>query len=105
MRIATRSEMRLHQGDAQLEYARLALAEGAREKARGHVGKARRLVDETGYGPRRPAVEALEGRGSLKARARQPMPYLRVGSGIAKRDPTAACPTACPLWRGDGLPR
>ena len=59
-RIATRSEMRLHQCDAHLEYARLALAESDREKAREHVVEAKRLVEETGYGRRRPEVEALE---------------------------------------------
>ena len=59
MRIARRSEMRLFQCDAHLEYARLALAEGDREQARGHVVEARRLVNETGYG-RRPEVAALE---------------------------------------------
>jgi tetratricopeptide (TPR) repeat protein len=55
MRIARRSEMRLFQFDAHLEYARLALAEGDKE-----VAEARRLVEETGYGRRRPEVEALE---------------------------------------------
>ena len=60
MRIARRGEMRLFQCDAHLEFARLALAEGNREKAREHVAEARRLVDETGYGRRRPEVEALE---------------------------------------------
>ncbi len=60
MRIARRSEMRLFQCDAHLEYARLALAEGDREKAREHLAEARRLVEETGYGRRRPEVEALE---------------------------------------------
>jgi tetratricopeptide (TPR) repeat protein len=60
MRIARRSEMRLHHCDAHLEYARLALAEGDKEQARGHVAEARRLVEETGYGRRRPEVEALE---------------------------------------------
>ncbi len=60
MRIARRSEMRLFQCDAHLEYARLALAERDPEKAREHVVEARRLVEETGYGRRRPEVEALE---------------------------------------------
>jgi tetratricopeptide (TPR) repeat protein len=60
MRIAKRSEMRLFQCDAHLEYARVALAEGDKEKAREHVAAARRLVEETGYGRRRPEVEALE---------------------------------------------
>jgi hypothetical protein len=60
MRIARRSEMRLFQCDANLEYARLVLVEGDKEKARGHVGEARRLVEETGYGRRRPEVKELE---------------------------------------------
>ena len=60
MRIAKRSEMRLFQCDAHLEYARLALVEGDEEKAREHVAEARRLVEETGYGRRRPDVEELE---------------------------------------------
>jgi tetratricopeptide (TPR) repeat protein len=60
MRIAKRSEMRLFQCDAHLEFARLALEEGDRDQAREHVAEARRLVDETGYGRRRPEVEALE---------------------------------------------
>jgi tetratricopeptide (TPR) repeat protein len=60
MQIAGRSEMWLFQCDAHLEYARLALAESAPEKAREHVVEARRLVEETGYGRRRPEVEELE---------------------------------------------
>jgi tetratricopeptide (TPR) repeat protein len=60
MRLARRSEMRLYQCDAHLEYARLALAEGDREKAREHVAEARRLVEETGYGRRLPEVKELE---------------------------------------------
>jgi tetratricopeptide (TPR) repeat protein len=60
MRITKRSEMQLFQCDAHLEYARLALVEDDREKAREQVAAARRLVDETGYGRRRPEVERLE---------------------------------------------
>ena len=60
MRIAKRSEMRLFQCDAHIEYARLALVKGEKEKAHEHVAEARRLVDETGYGRRRPEVEGLE---------------------------------------------
>jgi hypothetical protein len=59
-RITRRGEMRLHQCDAHLEYVRLALAEGKRERAGEQVVEARRLVDETGYGRRRPEVEELE---------------------------------------------
>ena len=46
--------------DAHLKHARLGLAEGDKDEARRHVAEARRLVDETGYGRRRPEVEALE---------------------------------------------
>jgi hypothetical protein len=60
MRIANRGEMRLHQCDAHLEYARLALAEDDKDQAPEHVAAARRLVEECGYGRRRPEVEALE---------------------------------------------
>ena len=68
MRIAKRSEMRLFQCDAHLECAQLALAKDDEEKAREHVAEARRLVDETGYGRRRPNVEELEAqiRGSAR---------------------------------------
>ncbi len=51
--------MRLFGCDAHLEYARLALAEGNREKAREHVAEAKRLVEETGYGSRRPEIDEL----------------------------------------------
>jgi hypothetical protein len=60
MRIARRGEMRLHECDADLEYARLALAEGNRERAREHIAAAWALVQETGYGRREPEVAALE---------------------------------------------
>jgi tetratricopeptide (TPR) repeat protein len=60
MRIGKRSEMRLFQCDAHLEYARLALAAGDKDQARAHVAEGRRLVEETGYGRRRPEIEALE---------------------------------------------
>jgi hypothetical protein len=52
--------MRLYQCDAHLEYARVALAEGDEGPARKHVAAARRLVEDTGYGRRRPEVEELE---------------------------------------------
>jgi tetratricopeptide (TPR) repeat protein len=60
MRIATRSEMRLFQCDADLEYARLALAEGQPEKAHEHLAEAKRLVKETGYNRRKPDIAELE---------------------------------------------
>jgi hypothetical protein len=59
MRIDERSEMRLLQCDAYLEYAHLALAEGAKDQARQHLTQARLLVEEIGYGRRRPEIERL----------------------------------------------
>jgi hypothetical protein len=59
MRIARRGEMRLFQCDAQLEYARLALAKGDRQQALEHVTEANELVTKTGYSRRRPEVEEL----------------------------------------------
>jgi hypothetical protein len=56
MRIARSPGMRLLECDAHLEYAPRA-AEG---HAREHVAEARRLMEETGYGRRRPEVEELE---------------------------------------------
>jgi hypothetical protein len=66
MRMARRSEMQLFQCDAHLEYARLALAEGDREKARGHVGEARRLVEDTRLRPAAPRGRGTGGRSRLK---------------------------------------
>jgi tetratricopeptide (TPR) repeat protein len=47
--LATRCGYRLHEADAHLGFARLALAEGDRPAARGHLDKARALVAATGY--------------------------------------------------------
>ena len=60
MRVAGRGGMRLHRCDGHLGYARLGLAEGNKDQPRGHVAEAKRPIDETGYGGRRPEVEALE---------------------------------------------
>ena len=60
MEIAERGSMRLHECDAHLEWARLCRQRGDREGAKQHTGKARRLVEETGYGRRRREVEWLE---------------------------------------------
>ena len=49
MRIAKRCGMRLHECDAHLEYARLALAEGNPDAALPHFQSANTLVDECGY--------------------------------------------------------
>jgi hypothetical protein len=47
--LATRCGFRLHEADAHLGQARLALAEGCPTIAREHLAKARRLVEATGY--------------------------------------------------------
>ncbi len=49
MDIATRCGFRLHECDAHLGYARLAIVEGNRAEAREHLEKARKIVEETGY--------------------------------------------------------
>jgi len=58
--IATRGGMRLHESDCRLELARLALAEGDRDAAGKSLAAARRIVEQTGYARRAPAVAALE---------------------------------------------
>ncbi|MFH0793634.1 MAG: hypothetical protein V2A74_06330, partial [bacterium] len=58
--IAERGEMRLFLADFHLEAARLSLAENDPPKAREHQSEAKRLVEETAYGRRRPEVAELE---------------------------------------------
>jgi len=57
--IATRGGMRLHECDAHLGYARLAVAEKDYKIAKEHLAKARGLVDETGYRRRERELEEL----------------------------------------------
>ena len=61
LEIAERGLMRLHECDAHLEWARLCGDQGDREGMEQHVARARKLVEETGYGRRRGEVERLEG--------------------------------------------
>ncbi len=58
--IAERGPMRLHMADAQLEWARLRLAQNRVPDARDHLDKARALIDETGYHRRDADVIELE---------------------------------------------
>jgi tetratricopeptide (TPR) repeat protein len=60
LEIAERGSMRLHECDAYLEWARLCRQRGDRDGLRQHVARARKLVEEMGYGRRRPEVEWLE---------------------------------------------
>jgi len=59
-RLATRCGMRLHECDAHLEYARLALAEGNTDNALPHFQATDALVNECGYHRRDPEIAALK---------------------------------------------
>ena len=61
MEIAERGRMRLHECDAHLEWARLRRDQGDLAAARGHLTRARELVEATGYGRRVREVKWLEG--------------------------------------------
>jgi tetratricopeptide (TPR) repeat protein len=60
LEIAERGSMRLHECDAHLEWARLCRQRGDRADMERHMSRARKLVEETGYGRRRREVEWLE---------------------------------------------
>jgi hypothetical protein len=60
-KIARRGEMRLHQTDAHLEWARLHLARNEPDDARERFDKARTLVNETGYHRRDRDLAEIEG--------------------------------------------
>jgi hypothetical protein len=59
--IATRGGMRLHEADCHLEYARLHLACGEKEKARQSLAKAKQMIEDMGYHRRDGEVAELEG--------------------------------------------
>lgn len=66
MRIATRGSMGLHEADCHLEYARLYLAQGEKEKARESWGVAKEMIERMGYHRRdRDLVEIEEQLGEL----------------------------------------
>jgi tetratricopeptide (TPR) repeat protein len=56
LEIAERGQMRLHECDAHLEWARLCADREDPEGAERHRARARKLVEETGYGRRRREV-------------------------------------------------
>jgi tetratricopeptide (TPR) repeat protein len=58
--LATRCGFRLHEADAHLGHARLALAENHPALAREHLAKARRIIDATGYHRRNAELATLE---------------------------------------------
>jgi tetratricopeptide (TPR) repeat protein len=55
--IAVWGEMKLHLTDYHLEAARLCGAEGKEEEARGHLERAKALIEETGYRRRLPEIK------------------------------------------------
>ncbi|HEX6184254.1 MAG TPA: TIR domain-containing protein [Pyrinomonadaceae bacterium] len=59
MSIASRGGMMMHQGDGHLEYARLYLAQGARETALEHWRTAKEMVERMGYHLRDGEVEDI----------------------------------------------
>lgn len=61
MVIAERGSMGLHQADCHLEYARLYLALGEKDKARESLQKAKNIIDKLGYHLRDRDVKELEG--------------------------------------------
>jgi hypothetical protein len=61
LEIAERGLMRLHECDAHLEWGRLCGDRGDLEGVERHLARARKLVDETGYGRREREVRELEG--------------------------------------------
>jgi tetratricopeptide (TPR) repeat protein len=63
--IAQRGEMGLHQADCPLGYARLFLAMGDKEKARGELAAAKELIGKMGYHRRDGEVKELEERLNL----------------------------------------
>ncbi|TEU11308.1 MAG: TIR domain-containing protein [Anaerolineales bacterium] len=58
--IATRGGMRLYEADCHLEYVRLHLACGDKEKARQSLAKAKQMIEDMGYHRRDGEVAALE---------------------------------------------
>ena len=60
MTIAERGEMGLHQADCHLEYARLSLDMGGKEKAREHLATAKEMIGEMGYHRRDTDVREIE---------------------------------------------
>ncbi len=58
--IATRGGMRLYEADCHLEYARLHLACGEKEKARQSLAQAKEMIEEMGYHRRDGEVAELE---------------------------------------------
>lgn len=57
--IAERGEMKLFLADYHLEACKLQMASGKRQEAKEHLEKAAQMIEEMGYGRRKPEVEEL----------------------------------------------
>jgi hypothetical protein len=57
--IAERGEMKLHLADYHLEASRLQVASGKLQEAKEHLDIAAKMIEDMGYGRRRPEVEEL----------------------------------------------
>lgn len=57
--IAVRGEMRLHEADCHLGYARLYAARGEKEQARESWAKAKEMIERMGYGRRQKVLEEI----------------------------------------------
>jgi hypothetical protein len=57
--IAERGEMKLFLADYHLEASKLQVASGKRQEAKEHLETAAKMIEEMGYGRRKPEVEAL----------------------------------------------
>jgi tetratricopeptide (TPR) repeat protein len=60
MTIADRGEMGLYKADCRLGYARLYLAMGDKEKARGELAIAKEMIEKMGYHRRDGEVKEIE---------------------------------------------
>ena len=72
--LATRCGFRLHEADAHLGLARLALAEHNPAPAREHLATARRIVHETGYHRRDGELTALDAEAAAMPEPKPPAP-------------------------------
>jgi tetratricopeptide (TPR) repeat protein len=119
--LATRCGFCLHEADAHLGHARLALAEGYPAPAREHLARARRIVDESGYHRRDGELAELETKVSelakagpheslLEASVTAPLPSAHVTvrttlflDGATIRELHAATLSANLIWSRDAL--
>ncbi|HVT18381.1 MAG TPA: TIR domain-containing protein [Thermoanaerobaculia bacterium] len=110
LEIAERGSMRLHECDAHLEWTRLDLQRSDVESARTHLARARKLVDDTGYGRREREVAYLERRLAAMPAATRPAGATagreapRQGGTQSEKPPAAASGAGGTVPRTEQLP-